>query len=342
MQFRITKLVLISLILFSVSWGFTQDVKEAVVKVSAENGSKIRNSTGFVWESSTGKRYIVTCLHAVIGSSNIYYDFSVKKLDIVKVDKESDLALLVPKSAEFSLDKLPALKLDKDDPSSSKVYKIYGFPAGVKTIQGDELKLSDAQQIVAMKDYLSNDNLKAVTARGYPEDSFKVLRVSSGITPGHSGAPIIDPQNKNSVIGIGSGGLSFKGFERVNWAAPAEYYLPKIEKSGSGPEAIKSAQPPKEVDYQFSSTSTNEGVAKNNNSTFYGTYTIPLSEIYENLDPQIKDFIKTLSADYNNDFKKMVLDIYSDYNTGATIAVPTGIPLKTKDFGDISEWKLIK
>lgn len=308
-----------------------QDIKNAVGRVIAKNGSKNRNSTGFVWESSSGKRYIVTCLHGVVGAEKLYFDIIANELDIVKVDKESDLVLLVPKSEKFSLSKSPALKLTDSAPSSSKTYKIYGFPAGVKTIQGDELKLSDADQIIAMKDYLSNDNLNAVTSRGYPEKAFKVLRVSSGITPGHSGAPIIDPQNKNSVIGIGSGGLSFKGFERVNWAAPAEYYLPKLESAGKGPETVKSIQPPKEVDYQYSATSTNEGVAKNDNSTFYGTYTIPLSEIYENIDPQIKDFIKMLSDEYNYDFKDMMLDIYSDYNTGATIAVPAGIPLSTKD-----------
>ncbi len=45
--------------------------------------------------------------------------------------------------------------------------------------------------------------------------------MSSGITPGHSGAPIIDSEDNNKVIGIGSGGLSNIGFQRVNWAVPA-------------------------------------------------------------------------------------------------------------------------
>ena len=309
---------------------YAQDnVADAVVRVLAERNGKTESSSGFIWQSSTGKKYIVTCLHGVVGSSNIYYNAAAKKLKIVKVDKESDIALLEPIDPKWSLKDLPALTLAPAKPSPNITYRIYGFPAGVTKAQGDKIEFSDAQHLLALKDYLPSDVLNNVTSKGFPQSSFKTLRVSSGITPGHSGAPIINPAD-NIVIGIGSGGLSFVGFRRVNWAVPADFYLPEVEKNGQAPETVKGIKAPKESNYGFSVSSGNEGMVKAENNTFYGTYTIPLAELFSTLDKDLQDEIVELEDEYNYDFiNNMMLDIYSDVNTGATIAVPAGMTLQS-------------
>ncbi len=115
------------------------------------------------------------------------------------------------------------------DPVEDRRYWIYGYPAGVQKVQGDSLEFSRAEHNIPMRDYLDHQVVKKITASGFPQASLKLLRVSSGITPGHSGAPIIDPEDNNKVIGIGSGGLSNIGFQRVNWAVPALTYLPSLE-----------------------------------------------------------------------------------------------------------------
>jgi hypothetical protein len=194
-------------------------------------------------------------------------------------------------------------------------------------VQGDSLEFSDAKHNVMMKDYLTKEILDSVTATGYPMDTFRVLRVSSGITPGHSGAPIVDANNY--VVGIGSGGLSKQGFQRVNWAAPAKTYLPHLEDSKDS----KQVKPREENKYQFSVSEATPNSVRSNQHNLYGIYTIPLNDILEALAEEVfdaeelKDLYDTAEL-INYDLTTAYIDVYQDVNTGATVFVPAGASIE--------------
>ena len=216
------------------------------------------------------------------------------ELEVYKVDKESDLALLRPKRGAVTQ---PALKLGNIEPVDGKKYMIYGFPAGVLHVQGDSLEFSKAKHNIAMKDYLANEVVKKVTASGFPQASLKLLRVSSGITPGHSGAPIIDPSDDNAVIGIGAGGLSNVGYQRVNWAVPALTYRPKLETRGSQENVARLSLSQDKRKFGMLSEKAAAPLATSQ-SKYYNIDQIPLEDLLESLnEPGVNPEEQTVNAE---------------------------------------------
>ena len=305
------------------------NVEDSVVKIIAGKNA----STGFVWEGKHGK-YIATSLHTVAGATTVYYNKTLTRfeLEVYKIDKESDLALLRAKSGNIDL---PALKLGDIEPVVDRRYWIYGYPAGVSKVQGDSLEFSRAEHNVPMKDYLNNQVIKKITADGYPKPSLKLLRVSSGITPGHSGAPIIDPKDDNKVIGIGAGGLSNIGFQRVNWAVPALTYLPSLEEQGV--QENTASMPASEDAGKFSlRTEEVAPLLEAESLKYYKIGQVPLIELLESLvddgialedqwfDQDALRYVKTDAKENNYDLKAPI-DIYQNIQTGAMVYIPAVI-----------------
>lgn len=69
-------------------------VEDSIVKIIAGE----RSGTSFVWQGERDK-YIATSLHTLAGATEIYYNKTLSRyeLEVYKIDKESDLALLRPK-----------------------------------------------------------------------------------------------------------------------------------------------------------------------------------------------------------------------------------------------------
>lgn len=326
----VSRALIASLLILAISSANASRVEESVVKIIAGENA----GTGFVWEGQHGK-YIATSLHTLAGAKSIYYNKVLARfeLEVYKIDKESDLALLRAKSGKIEL---PALKLGDIQPIQDRQYWIYGYPAGVSKVQGDSLEFSRAEHNIPMQDYLDSQLVKKITATGYPQASLKLLRVSSGITPGHSGAPIIDPEDDNKVIGIGAGGLSNFGYRRVNWAIPALTYLPSLEEQGAIESTVSMSV---SKDARKFSVRTEEAAPplESEQIKYYNIGRLPLGDLLESvIEDDVAPEDQWFSLDELNsirtDAKKnnydltAPIDIYQNTQTGAMVYVPAAIP----------------
>lgn len=314
---------------------YAQISKESIVRITA-NGQV---GTGFVWQGQSQQKYIVSSLHTLAGAQSIYYNkvSQETKLIVFKVDFESDLALLRPATNTIPL---PALAIGNDLPKMGARYSIYGFPAGVKLVQGDSIEFSDAQHNVALIDFLPSTIVRDLTASGFPKQSLRVLRVSSGITPGHSGAPIIDLAN-NQVIGIGAGGLSKAGFRRVNWAVPANAYLLALEANGQAVD-VSTLSPNIESNYKHSvtdDTGDEDASLIAGDSKFYHIYQVDMQTLINSLiesqdnENPIIDSEKLAEILQDADtigyhLQDAMINIYQHVETGSMMFVPASASLE--------------
>lgn len=332
---------LFSVFIFSLSAEGASDTESArsVVKITAKSpDGMVSYATGFVWQQPT---QVVTALHAVVGSEKITaYSEAQKKLSaakIIRVHKESDLALL---ELERDLGLTP-LNAETVDPNSLQEYYIWGYPHNVNTMQGDHIRFSRSlnQEQPTLKSILkvSDEMKEQLEQQGFPAIDVKILRVSSTIQPGHSGAPIFTKEG--NVVGIGDGGLR-GGVARINWAIPAEQYLPQLPDSTD--------EIPGQISLQAKLYSSQESVPADssphkitttNNQSLKKVSTVTLSDIISTL-PEENEKRQTLEEEVE-DFKekvgygleKTLLDIYDNPEVGVSLALPAGISVKAQ--GDL-------
>jgi hypothetical protein len=308
----------------------------SVVKITAKTASgQVNHATGFVWQQPT---YVVTALHAVAGSEKItVYSEAKKKLSaatILRVLKKSDLALL---EMERDLELTP-LSSETVDPNSLDEFYIWGYPQNVNTMQGDYIRFSRSlnqeqptlQSILKVSDELK----KELEQQGFPAIDVDILRISSIIQPGHSGAPILSKEG--AVVGIGDGGLR-GGVARINWAIPAELYLPLLPDSQDDIPGQASLQAklysvsetqPAEPAVSVATTAGPQSLKKTLTTTLENIIsTLPEeSEKCQTLQEELEEF-----EEADIPIEHVQLNIYDNPEVGVSLAVPAEISLETQD-----------
>lgn len=305
-----------------------QSSQNSVVSITAKktlNAKSAEKGTGFVWSKPN---YVVTALHVVAGARyiNIYSHHARKTSDakVIAVIREADLALL---ELEDQLNLTP-LKDVNVNPNSSEEFYIWGYPRDVATIQGDHIRfsLSNTQTPTLKNIFGHSKKLKeAVGKQGYPSINSRILRISSIIQPGHSGAPILNKQGL--VVGIGDGGLR-KGIARLNWAIPAKVYLPNLPNSE---DEIPSGSAQKSS-LMSTSVQTEATIKTSGSTTLRKVLTVSLEEVLSTADSDIVDVFNDIAKEAEEDgitgIENALIDIYEDFETGATIAVPNDLLVK--------------
>jgi S1-C subfamily serine protease len=233
---RILSLILTTVALASNGLGAPFDYKTAlksVVQVSADNcPGGARKATGFVWKQGT---FVVTAWHAVGGCANLsaysQTNGNSYQLNIVKVYKEADLALLVlqgggtlPTLSEVA--PTAVLQADQD-------LHVVGFPFGSVQATGWELHLGFGGQTLGS--LVSPSVLGDLKKYGSPDPTMNVLLVDK-LVPGLSGAPIMNDQGE--LVGIADGGLQ-GGAVGIDWALQ-HTYLTQLFSSNENPSAAAS------------------------------------------------------------------------------------------------------
>ena len=319
---------------------------KSVVKIKTSyvqkgtNERQLGTASGWCWKEPT---LVVTALHAVAGIKD--NDITIYKnptqycgATVVKVLKEADLALLRLKS-DLGLTPLSVISAN---PNSRSEYFVWGFPQGVYTIQGDDIRFSRSlEAIPTLNSILTGDKLKDdLKTQGYPLPQARILRISSTIQPGHSGAPILTTDGK--VIGIADGGLR-GGTARINWAMPADYYVPKLYTSRDyAPDKVSmqtslysssitvDANADEEVQNKELVKEVKENTISNGNQTVSKTWTASYETIFSTLpypdQKETQDFLDTIFANTQTtiDLKDKQYDVYEDLSTGATFTIPSG------------------
>jgi hypothetical protein len=319
-----------------------QNANGSVVKIETtisgpdRNGNReIGNGTGWCYHDAL---HVVTALHVVAGipheNISVYNEASTKRSNakVVKILKEADLALL-------KLDKeigLKPLTLDKVDPNSTSDFWIWGYPHGIPTMIGGDIKfMGSIQDEPILNDVLQNEKLKKdLEKQNYPQMKTQILRPNF-ITPGHSGAPIFNSSGK--VIGIGGGGLR-EGAARLNWAFPASLYVPLLFSSNERPfptqrsiqaslfsstiavqEAIS-----EEEQYKMMEAEISKNTIGTDNLSVTKIWTLSYDEILDTMDEEDQDDLNKIAWKYEINMNSTRYDVYEDFNTGATITIPAG------------------
>jgi S1-C subfamily serine protease len=324
-----------------------ESARSSVVKIQTSyhrnnNGKMVKEvgtATGWCWKEPT---LVVTALHAVTGSDKItVYKAGVGSTTakIEKVLKEADLALL---RLSTGLELVP-LQLQDADANSLSEYYVWGFPHAVFTMQGDDIRLSRSlEDSPTLGNILTGNKLKdELRTQGYPLPDARILRISSTIQPGHSGAPIMT--KTGTVIGIADGGLR-DGTARINWAMPANYYLPRLATS----KDLIPKEPSLQVSLYSSRTVVEEDASEeeeireiekeaeentlvNGTRSISKTWTASLDDILETLSVEEQQSMMEVFNTYEIDMSDKMYDIYEDFETGATITVPYGENFVVKD-----------
>lgn len=334
----------------SIGQSADQRAARSVVKITTttmardERGrpaKRVGNGTGFSWNDS---KHIVTALHVIAGveDKNIRVTNHANQSSgakVIGVFKEADLALL-----ELTIDLgLTPLVVEKVDPNSTDEYYIWGFPHGIYQMAGDHIRFSRSiGPAPTLNSLVNNTEFKfTLQTQGYPLPDAQILRVSSTIQPGHSGAPIINRNGR--VIGVADGGLR-SGTARLNWAFPASLYVPRLINSREIPPASPSLQAnlfssytivPEDVD-EATQKSMVEAEARSNtvaggNKEISKIWTLSYDEILATMDEEEQYELNDIATEFQVNMNNTRYDVYEDFNTGATITIPFGEEMDYED-----------
>ncbi|AFU70578.1 trypsin-like protein serine protease DegP-like protein [Psychroflexus torquis ATCC 700755] len=304
----------------------------------------LTHGTGWAW-SWNSELYVVTALHVVAGMETITVRLANKfnersSATLVKTFKKADLALL-------KLDRdigLVPLDIDTVDPNSKPSLMIWGYPLSSRKINGKAIEFSYSLEkeptLNSMLLGLNRKYLSELKEQGFPLLDVNIFQVETTITHGHSGAPIIN--DKGKVIGIANGGLK-NGIYGLNWAIPSKY-LPELANSQenspnkvsiqgillSGEVEVSEDTSEEEIYSYFDREEINSTINGGNGSELHRTWVASLEDIAYTMDDEdisaINDMIELEYIDLKDTF-----DVYEDYNTGITYAVPSGYEVNFED-----------
>ena len=212
---------------------------QSVVQIRCAIEAGEMKATGFVWPEPG---YVVTALHAVAGcgrGEGVIYSQHAKReteiSEIVAVDLDADLAL-IRVSDDLGLVPVP---FAESAPDTRGTHYVWGYPLAAESMI--ELRVDFAGGLeggvtTLGSAFSSNDLAKLFREQSYPNRETQILRVTTTIQPGHSGAPIFDVEGR--VVAIADGGL-LGGWRGINWSIPAHVYLAGLPTSDDPlPEAV--------------------------------------------------------------------------------------------------------
>lgn len=173
------------------------------------------NQTGFIAKGYNG---IITSLHGVINAQKIVAinerGSVFTSLTVIKVDVENDIALLYDDRMGGGFNGGIDLSEIQTYPYNTKLL-VLGHPQGIgltnKTIT------AGSPFFRTLNTFIPPNSSNAFALRKSPDPFIDVIYLEGNLVPGHSGAPVLDENNK--VIGVVSGGI-LGGAAGISWAIP--------------------------------------------------------------------------------------------------------------------------
>jgi len=202
--------------LFLVHQAFAQDATKWVYKVRIA-GSKY--SKGPIIQSGfrlKGTKGIVTALHGVINGKDLSANNDLNELlmdlRILKVDFNRDIALLI--SDELLAKPAEGLELGQiDSVSAGQLVHVLGSPRAIDVY--DKRVFTGTPVFKTLRKMIPPQSSETFHKRKSPFEDIDVLNIDGALSPGHSGAPVVDSRGR--VLGVVDGGIV--GVD-IGWAIP--------------------------------------------------------------------------------------------------------------------------
>jgi hypothetical protein len=190
-----------------------------------------RTSSGFGVVAG-GQLRLVTALHGVAGCKDITLQYNNASFvsQIAKVYLKADLALL---DAPDDLH-LPGLVIASHQPVPGQVLETIGY--------GSTLAINPSRTEIrrggssTIRSLVKNSKIiAALQQQGFPDVKAPIINIDSPLTPGDSGAPLID--DKGGVVGIANGNL-LQGTSPHSWAFPISNVIALLTSTDSVPSSL--------------------------------------------------------------------------------------------------------
>jgi len=200
--FLMIQFSLFAVVLVSNSFAQVQQTINSVVQIES---NKVKRGVGVAVYKPD---YIITALHVVAGVPEIkvYSKFRGRRVpaDIVRVHKESDLALLKLRKVEGrkSLNLYP-LQISEEIPYALNDYLIYGYDK-IPNVQERQMALSSNTHLLTSIIEPTSKQYNWLLDNGFPSPSATIIRLDDPIQHGDSGSPITDANGKLIEIGRAS------------------------------------------------------------------------------------------------------------------------------------------
>ena len=236
--------------LFYASVLCAQDVSDFVFLVKAQDctarPSAVTIQTGFRYRGLKG---IVTSLHGVVGcrSLSVHSERTLQAaaaMEIGKANIEADLALLIsPQFQSGDQNGIEPRILSATD--AIRDVAVVGHPSGIGLLTLN-LQVS-SPSIRSLRELVNPAKLLLLRARNSPNVLLPVLSLQGPLSPGHSGAPILD--SAKHLVGIASGGLA-GGTIGIGWAVPTSEISKLVTVSASTLSTLSAADSSALFDFQ--------------------------------------------------------------------------------------------
>ena len=305
------------------SYTTAQTVAKSVVAITATrcaDGSS-RTGTGFLYQSPN---QIVTAHHVVGGCKDFSLWFErapgqpTVSAHITRVLMKSDLALLALDRAPVATSTLrQAQAVDFNDS-----LKAIGYPVNQPTLSDQDVNFSIGND--RLRQMLPPENLRELSSSALDLDA-RIYRFKSALYPGMSGGPIFD--TLGNVVAIVAGGLK-SGAVAASWGWPVTLLADLIGSRDPLDSAINLSQ----IYYTYAQRGSATERQRCGNIDFVRIARRSFGAMSRTADnPDRLQYTAAISMRPLSEINAIEFDIWTDVNSGATVAVPADNDLQVRN-----------
>jgi S1-C subfamily serine protease len=285
-------------------------------------------SSGFAIDVD-GEMALITDLHSVASCSpsiDLQYQGSSFSTSVEKVYRKADLvALRLPGGLHIS-----GLPLGAAMPAPGQNLEVIGFgvtptinPSSATVRLGGGTTISSLIQ--------SADTIKSLKSQGFPDINATIINIDSALTPGDSGAPLIN--GAGEVVGIANGNL-LQGTLPYSWAFPVATVRDLLASTEKMPLISKVGDILIAEEDESGGSASSAGPTKTivcGVSTFQYRGAQTYAKLLSTADPFAAQHIKIVEANANARHQPIpsstTFDVYVDSTTGTDFIVPSDYSL---------------
>jgi hypothetical protein len=273
--------------------------------------------------------HVVTALHVISGCARIsaYFAGVGEKPAIPwRALKNADLALLKVAAVGGTA----ALSSINPRPPFNSTLEAVGYYFGLRTFDSRPLHVTIGSTF--LRDMLPMSVLATWSTDVGPDPATRIVRLDGNLVPGLSGAPLIDASG--AVAGIGSGGLE-SGTVGISWAVRADY----LDSLSTAPLFTGGyGQTGSRMLFSAPEDEVGTETVKCGSALFYKASSRSLQTLLQTTDDAAGLMqIAATTGLSNFELMELKFDIFTEPQSGASVALPAGANLVPTSTGCAAE-----